>query len=68
MAKEKKIEISFIGKDGNRYIFKSEINELNGMWMWTLDDWTECYAGNKANVNTIIKDIKKLDPDAIEKE
>lgn len=58
----KKIEIKFKGLNGNDYTFKSEINDLNGNWMWTFDNWIHCYAGNKNDVNGIVKSIKEVDP------
>ena len=59
MLQGKTKEITFIHKDGKEYTFKAEVNTLNGAWMFTYNNWRQCFAGTLRDINSIIKDIRK---------
>ena len=52
------MKFKFIGMDGKKREFITEINKLNNNHMWTIDDWRTCYSSNKKEVNSVIKAIK----------
>ena len=60
MNKDWKCKFKFIGLDNKEYTFISETNILNNNQMWTINDWQDCYYGNRADVKKVIKAIMKL--------
>ena len=50
--------VEFVHKDDKTYTFTWKINDLNGSWMYTWDNWFGCFAGDKRYVRSVIKDIK----------
>ena len=54
------MEFEFLGIDGNKYTFKTEVNPLvSNIHMWTINDWHTCYASSKRELNSVIQTIKK---------
>jgi hypothetical protein len=57
--KQEKYSIKFIGLDEKEYTFKAELNKLTNNWIYTLNDFHQCFVGNLRDVKREIKTIRE---------